>query len=117
MQFIKALEIIQTDEERRSNLLKISNWFQSELKAAGFNVIKTKTPIIPIMVGLADKAVEFSKSLLEEDIYIPAIRPPTVPEGTSRLRVSLMATHTKQDLEEALAKIKLVGKKLNIIGG
>ena len=114
---IKALEIIQTDEERRSDLLKISNWFQSELKTAGFNVIKTKTPIIPIMVGLADKAVEFSKSLLEEGIYIPAIRPPTVPEGTSRLRVSLMATHTKQDLEEALAKIKLVGKKLNIIGG
>lgn len=114
---IKSLEIIETDEERRSNLLKMSTWFQNELEAAGFNVIKTKTPIIPIMVGLADKAVEFSKSLLEEGIYIPAIRPPSVPEGTSRLRVSLMATHTTQDLEEALTKIKLIGKKLNIIGG
>lgn len=114
---IKSLEIIETDQERRANLLKMSNWFQNELDAAGFNVIKTKTPIIPIIVGPADKAVEFSKSLLEEGIYIPAIRPPSVPEGTSRLRVSLMATHTTQDLEEALAKIKLIGKKLNIIGG
>ncbi len=114
---IKALEIIQKDEERRSNLLKISNWFQKEFEAAGFNVIKTQTPIIPIMIGSADKAVEFSKSLLEEGIYIPAIRPPSVPEGTSRLRVSLMTTHTTQDLEEALIKIKLIGRKLNIIGG
>jgi len=114
---IKALEIIEKDEERRFNLLKMSNWFQNELKIAGFNVIETKTPIIPIMIGPADKAVEFSKNLLEEGIYIPAIRPPSVPEGTSRLRISLMATHTTQDLEEALTKIKLIGRKLNIIGG
>ena len=114
---IKALEIIEKDEERRVKLLKMSDWFQKELEIAGFNLIKTKTPIIPIMIGEADKTVEFSKSLLEEGIYIPAIRPPTVAEGTSRLRISLMATHSQQDLEEALIKIKLIGKQLNIIGG
>ncbi|HEY5524998.1 MAG TPA: 8-amino-7-oxononanoate synthase, partial [Clostridium sp.] len=107
---IKALEIIEKDEERRVKLLKMSDWFQNELQIAGFNLIKTKTPIIPIMVGQVDKTVEFSKSLLKEGIYIPAIRPPSVPEGTSRLRISLMATHTQQDLEEALTKIKLIGK-------
>lgn len=114
---IKALEIIEKDEERRVKLLKMSDWFQNELQIAGFNLIKTKTPIIPIMVGQVDKTVEFSKSLLKEGIYIPAIRPPSVPEGTSRLRISLMATHTQQDLEEALTKIKLIGKRLNVIGG
>ena len=114
---IKALEIIEKDEERRVNLLKMSSWFQNELKTAGFDVMKTETPIIPIMIGESDKAVEFSKSLLKEGIYIPAIRPPSVPKGTSRLRLSLMATHTEQDLEEALIKIKFIGKKLNIIGG
>ena len=113
---IKALEIIEKDEERRVKLLKMSDWFQNELQIAGFNLIKTKTPIIPIMVGQVDKTVEFSKSLLKEGIYIPAIRPPSVPAGTSRLRVSLMATHTQQDLEEALTKIKLIGKRLNVIG-
>lgn len=114
---IKALEIIEKDSERRANLLKLSNWVQNELEIAGFQVMKTETPIIPIMIGKADKAVEFSESLLSEGIYIPAIRPPSVPKGTSRLRISLMATHTKQDLEEVLIKMKVTSKKLNIVGG
>lgn len=113
---IKALEIIEKDEERRVKLLKTSNWFQNELKIAGFNVMETKTPIIPILIGEADKAVEFSKTLLSQGVYVPAIRPPSVPQGTSRLRISLMATHSKEDLEEALVKIKEIGKKLKIIG-
>ncbi|MEQ8155390.1 MAG: 8-amino-7-oxononanoate synthase [Clostridiaceae bacterium] len=114
---IKALEVIEKDQERRVNLLKMSQWFQNELKTAGFNVMETRTPIIPIIIGSADNAVEFSKSLYEEGIYVPAVRPPTVPEGSSRLRVSLMATHTEEDLGIALMKIIQTGKKLHIIGG
>ncbi|NNU75108.1 8-amino-7-oxononanoate synthase [Clostridium estertheticum] len=114
---IKALEIIEKDEERRVKLLKTSNWFQNQLKAAGFNVMESKTPIIPILIGEVDKAVEFSKILLSQGVYVPAIRPPSVPRGTSRLRISLMATHSKEDLEEALVKIKEIGKELKIIGG
>ncbi|MCB2361084.1 8-amino-7-oxononanoate synthase [Clostridium estertheticum] len=114
---IKALEIIEEDEERRVKLLKTSNWFQNQLKVAGFNVMETKTPIIPILIGEVDKAVEFSKILLSQGVYVPAIRPPSVPRGTSRLRISLMATHSKEDLEEALVKIKEIGKGLKIIGG
>ncbi|APC39233.1 8-amino-7-oxononanoate synthase [Clostridium estertheticum] len=114
---IKALEIIEEDEERRVKLLKTSNWFQNQLKVAGFNVMETRTPIIPILIGEVDKAVEFSKILLSQGVYVPAIRPPSVPRGTSRLRISLMATHSKEDLEEALVKIKEIGKELKIIGG
>ncbi|MBU3100855.1 MULTISPECIES: 8-amino-7-oxononanoate synthase [Clostridium] len=114
---IKALEIIEKDEERRVKLLKTSNWFQNQLKVAGFNVMETQTPIIPILIGEVDKAVEFSKILLSQGVYVPAIRPPSVPRGTSRLRISLMATHSKEDLEEALVKIKEIGKELKIIGG
>jgi len=79
--------------------------------------METKTPIIPILIGEADKAVEFSKTLLSQGVYVPAIRPPSVPQGTSRLRISLMATHSKEDLEETLVKIKEIGQKLKIIGG
>ncbi|MCB2308909.1 8-amino-7-oxononanoate synthase [Clostridium estertheticum] len=114
---IKALQIIEKDEERRVKLLKTSNWFQNQLKVVGFNVMETKTPIIPILIGEVDKAVEFSKILLSQGVYVPAIRPPSVPRGTSRLRISLMATHSKEDLEEALIKIKEIGKELKIIGG
>jgi len=113
---IKALEIIEKDEERRIKLLKTSNWFQNELKIAGFIVMETKTPIIPILIGEVDKAVEFSKILLSKGVYVPAIRPPSVPRGTSRLRISLMATHSKKDLEEVLVKIIEIGRKLKIIG-
>lgn len=114
---IKALEIIERDEARRAHLLKMSKWFYNELQVLGFHVMPTQTPIIPIMIGEAERAVEFSQYLLEEGIYIPAIRPPTVPKGTSRLRISLMATHSEDDLKEVLIKIKHIGEKLNIIGG
>lgn len=113
---IKSLDIIKEEKERRLNLLELSNWFSIELKSASFNVLESKTPIIPILIGDADVAVNFSKELLTEGIYIPAIRPPSVPENTSRLRVSLMATHSKEDLQWVLSKIKAIGKKLKVIG-
>jgi len=56
------------------------------------------------MVGDVNTAVEFSMLLYNEGIYIPAIRPPTVPKGTSRLRISIMASHSYEDMEFALKK-------------
>jgi 8-amino-7-oxononanoate synthase len=112
---LKALEIVKEQPELRKVLLENAKWLQEQLILAGFKIRETKTPIIPIIIGEADAAVQFSRRLLEEGIYIPAIRPPTVPEGTSRLRVSLMATHTKEDLSYSLEKIKEVGQKLDII--
>jgi 8-amino-7-oxononanoate synthase len=114
---IKALEIIENDTERKSKLLNMSSWLQTKLTTIGFNILNTRTPIIPIIVGSEDRTVEFSKRLLYEGIYIPAIRPPSVPKGTSRLRISLMATHTKEDLNEVLKKLESIGKDLDVIGG
>lgn len=111
------MEIIENDTVRRLQLLDLSNWLKIKLKTMGFDIPNTKTPIIPIIVGAEDKTVEFSKRLLQECIYIPAIRPPSVPKGTSRLRISLMATHSKEDLNEVLIKLESIGKELNIIGG
>ncbi|MDP4144720.1 MAG: 8-amino-7-oxononanoate synthase [Bacillota bacterium] len=114
---LKAIEIIEKDNTRRSDLLNMSNWFLCKLRAAGFNTLDTKTQIIPIIIGSSDIAVQFSKELFESGVYIPAIRPPSVPEGSSRLRISLMATHTEEDLLEALTKLIAIGKKLSVIGG
>jgi len=96
-------------------LLENARWFQDQLRKAGFEVFETQTAIIPIIIGDADKTLQFSQQLLERGIYIPAIRPPTVPQGTSRLRLTLMATHCQDDLDYALEKIKEVGKVLKII--
>jgi 8-amino-7-oxononanoate synthase len=114
---LKSIEIIENDKDRRKYLIELSNWFKKELQKAGFNITNTITPIIPIIIGNAKKTVELSESLLEEGIYVPAIRPPTVPKGTSRLRISLMATHTYDDLEYVLKILTFHGKRLRIIEG
>ncbi|KNZ68637.1 8-amino-7-oxononanoate synthase [Thermincola ferriacetica] len=112
---LKALEIIEKEPEKRKGLLIKAQWLQNRLQKIGFQVLTSQTPIIPIIIGDAEKAVEFSKQLLEEGIFIPAIRPPTVPQGTSRLRLTLMATHSLEDINHVLTKIQEIGKKLKII--
>lgn len=112
---LKALEVIQKEPERRESLHEKSRWFRGEFIKNGFDVPMNNTPIIPLMIGEADKAVTFSRSLFEEGVYVPAIRPPTVPNGSSRLRFSIMATHTKGDLEMALQKSIVVGKELSLV--
>lgn len=114
---LKAIEIIEKDEITRTQLLELAEWFKKKLSESGFCVTNTKTPIIPVIVGDAKNAVKLSGSLLEEGIYVPAIRPPTVQKGTSRLRISLMATHTQEDLENVLNIMKFHGKRLGIIEG
>jgi 8-amino-7-oxononanoate synthase len=112
---LAALEIIKNEPERRKLLLEKSVWLRNNLIEHGFSVPMNITPIVPLMVGDAGVALIFSKLLFNEGIYIPAIRPPTVPDGTSRLRISIMETHTYGDLEFALQKLVDIGKQLNLI--
>lgn len=105
---LKALEIIISEPNLRKNLLSNSKWLQERLLKLGFKVLESKTPIIPIIIGDAKMAVEISESLFKAGIYIPAIRPPTVPVNTSRLRITLMATHTIDDLQLALVELEQV---------
>lgn len=113
---IKSLEIIEKEDFRRNDLLNMSLWLQKKLKELGFNIIETVTPIIPVIIGDSKTTLQFSNMLMEEGIYVPGIRPPTVPNGTARLRISLMATHKMEQLQQALSKIEFIGRKLGIIG-
>jgi 8-amino-7-oxononanoate synthase len=69
-----------------------------------------------VLIGPAETAVRMSNRLIEAGIYIPAIRPPTVPKGTSRLRISLMASHSREVLQEALEKLIMVGREFHLTG-
>jgi 8-amino-7-oxononanoate synthase len=111
----KALGIVRTEPQRRETLLANSAWFRAELRKAGFDVAENEAPIISIVIGAPDLAVTFSNRLMERNIFVSAIRPPTVPEGTSRLRISIMATHTREDLEQALNCIASIGHELSVI--
>jgi len=109
---LEALNIIETEPQARKELAEKSVWLRNRLIEKGFNVPKGVTPIIPLMVGDVNTAVEFSMLLYNEGIYIPAIRPPTVPKGTSRLRISIMASHSYEDMEFALKNLVRFGRKL-----
>ncbi len=98
-----AIDVMQTTPELRHRLLSNARWLRTRLIEAGFKLLPGETQIIPIILGDEKMASRFAESLLVHGVYAPAIRPPTVPEGTSRLRISVMACHTPEDLEEAIA--------------
>ena len=112
---IAALDIVRKEPAARETLRGHSLWFRKELRTMGFNVEDHPTPIISIVLGRPDVAVDFSKRLMAKKIFVSAIRPPTVPAGTSRLRINIMATHKKEELTRALVAIGDVGRSLGVI--
>jgi len=103
---LTGLRIIETEPERRAALWDRARQLQDGLRSLGLDVGPTETPITPLIVGESAAAVELSQELLERGILAPAIRPPTVPEGTARIRLTPMATHTPADIDTLLAALE-----------
>ncbi|PIQ88340.1 MAG: 8-amino-7-oxononanoate synthase [Candidatus Omnitrophica bacterium CG11_big_fil_rev_8_21_14_0_20_42_13] len=112
---LAALDIVENDAYSLNQLRDNIVFFRQSLRSRGVKISDDLTPIIPLLVGDAKKALEFSERLFEQGIFVQAIRPPTVPEGTSRLRITLTAAHTKRDLKFCLDKILTTAKKFGII--
>jgi len=112
---LAAMDIVQNESNGRENLLAHAAWFRDELRKRGFAVSDSPTPIISLILGPPDLAMDMSDRLMDAGIFVSAIRPPTVPAGTSRLRINLMATHTKDDLSRALTEIENAGRALGIL--
>jgi len=96
-----ALEVVETDAGVVARLRERIGEFRSACARLGVPVTPSETAIQPVIVGAARRALEISSRLLERGLLVPAIRPPTVPAGTSRLRVSLSAGHAREDVELA----------------
>lgn len=111
----KALELVQEEPWRRERLAALTKRFRASLCTAGFTVIDGDSPIIPLIVGDNETAVRFSSDLQDEGIAAVAIRPPTVPNGTARIRYSISALHMEQELMEAAARIRRIGLKLGVL--
>ena len=101
----KAIELIQAEPQRRGHLCEMSSWLRNKLKQAGFDTLNSQTQIIPVVIGDAKQAVLLSKRLLDAGFLVPAIRPPTVAPGTSRLRVSLSSDHDFDQVKELFSAI------------
>jgi glycine C-acetyltransferase len=112
---IAAVEILQQSEQEVQRLWQNTHFFQKQMRALGFDLGQTQTPITPIMVGEAHAARAFSAELFKAGVFAQALAYPTVPRGTSRLRAMLSATHTREDLELALQTLAEVGRACQII--
>ena len=105
---LAGLTLIQEDTTLIDKLWENIRYLRSRLSKFISN-ISGESPIIPIIIGSAEDALNVSTRLYENSILIPAIRPPTVPLGTSRLRISLMATHSKEDINRLIDTLKDIG--------
>ncbi|WP_418903716.1 8-amino-7-oxononanoate synthase [Pokkaliibacter plantistimulans] len=98
----QALRIVQQEPERRLHLQHLIRRFRHEAEVMGLTLMSSQTAIQPVLVGSAARAMALSASLLQQGIWVTAIRPPTVPAGMSRLRITLTAAHTDQQLDRLL---------------
>jgi 7-keto-8-aminopelargonate synthetase-like enzyme len=96
-----ALELLREQPRRVEKLQRNASVLREALADEGLPVPDTTTQIVPIIVGDAGEAVQASERALERGVFAQAIRPPTVPAGSSRLRLTVMASHTKSELREA----------------
>jgi len=102
---LKSLELLRSEGWRRDHLNALIARFRVGAAALGLELMDSPTPIQPILIGDSARAVEFSRLLRERGLLVGAIRPPTVPAGTARLRVTLSAAHTEAQVERLLAAL------------
>jgi len=110
-----ALEIMETEPERRARLLSIAERMRREFQRMGYNTGKSVTPIIPIIIGDRMSTAFMWKRLFEEGIYVNPVIEPAVPPGMSLLRTSYMATHTDAQMDRVLEAFERVGKEVGVI--
>ena len=102
-----AVDLAQTDTWRRDKLQSLIAQLRAGASERGLSLLDSRTPIQPLLVGSSDEALRIAQQMENTGFYIPAIRPPTVPAGSARLRITLSAAHEPVDIErmlEALAR-------------
>ncbi len=103
-----SLRLVQSEGWRREKLHTLIARFRDGATQLGLRLMESITPIQPLLVGNAHEALHLSEALLDKGILISAIRPPTVPEGTARLRITLSAAHSEEQVERLLAALEEV---------
>jgi 8-amino-7-oxononanoate synthase len=101
-----SLQLIEQEEWRREHLRQLIDSLKRALEESEVPLAFSDTPIQPLILGANARAVAASATLRERGILVPAIRPPTVPEGTARLRISLSAAHSEQDISRLSAALR-----------
>ncbi|MBZ0297208.1 MAG: glycine C-acetyltransferase [Anaerolineae bacterium] len=112
---LEAVELLESSDELVQRLWSNAAIFKKEMAGMGFDIGHSETPIVPVMLGEAQLAQQFSRKLFENGVFAMAIGYPTVPQGLARIRVMNTAAHSQDDLEQALAAFQKVGQELGVI--
>lgn len=99
---IKAIEYIENNGEERESFWKRIEYVRSEFLKMGYDLLNSKSQIIPVVIGPVDKAMEIERYLFEQGIFALAIRPPTVPKDSSRFRITISSSHREEDIQKLL---------------
>jgi len=112
---IAAIDLLEESSELVDKLWANTEYFKKGMAELGFDTGRTETPIVPVMLGEAPLAKEFSRKLFENGVFAMALGFPTVPKGMARIRVMNTAAHSRQDLDTGLAAFESVGRELGVI--
>jgi len=112
---LAAVRFVEQHPERVETLRQNALYFRNAITEAGFKPLAGETPIIPIIVGETAAAIQMSDMLLENGVFVTGFGFPVVPQGQARVRCQISASHTRDDLDEAVRAFKKVGGKLGII--
>jgi 7-keto-8-aminopelargonate synthetase-like enzyme len=111
----KCVQILKDEPERRERLWSNARRLSEGLKAYGFNLGTTCTPIVPIIVGKLEETFMFWRALFDGGVFTNPVIAPAVPADSCRIRTSLMATHTDEQIDRALEIIAAAGRKMGLI--
>jgi 7-keto-8-aminopelargonate synthetase-like enzyme len=112
---ITTLSIINEGNDLRRKVSENAERLREGLKRCGFKVLGNKTPIVPLFIGNEKKAIQFADELHSKGILAPCVRRPAVLEGKERIRFSVMATHSFEQIDKLLNICSEVGKKMQMI--
>lgn len=110
-----AIQVIEQEPQRRTRLWQNRERLARGLSRLGLRLAASESPILPVIVGDPDRAMNLAQALLTQGVYAPAIRPPTVPPATSRIRFTITADHTDEQIDRALEAIERSGRSFNLI--
>ncbi len=112
---LAALDVMIAEPERREMLWKNTRRFQQGCRSLGFDIGPTETPIVPVLIGTLQNTFAFWRALFDAGVFTNPVVPPAVPPDQCRLRASLMATHTTEQIDFALEIFGTLGKKMGVI--
>ena len=112
---LAALEVVECEPERVARLRRNASVLRGGLREIGFDTLCSESHIVPVLVGDTATALRMGEELRLRSVFAVAIRPPTVPAGKARIRVSAMATHTDADIDVALRAFHEAGRACSLL--